>query len=51
MLRRVRACAPDAPCRDGYACARVPGLPPTTGACIPPYFLFQLRVDGPRLDR
>lgn len=29
--------------RDDYICARTPD---GNGACIPPYFLFQLRVDG-----
>jgi hypothetical protein len=39
----LRACSEAEPCRDDFICAR------TTegrGACIPPYFLFQLRVDG-----
>jgi hypothetical protein len=48
---RVRACSSEAPCRDDFACARVPGAPMGVGACVPPYFLFQARVDGPRLDR
>ena len=39
----LRACSEDAPCRDDYICARTPS---GGGACIPPYFLFQLRVDG-----
>ena len=38
----LRACSFHDPCRDDYVCARVPG----GGACMPPYFLFQLRVDG-----
>jgi hypothetical protein len=38
----LRACSSDNPCRDDYICARTP----TGGSCIPPYFLFQLRVDG-----
>lgn len=39
----LRACGDDKPCRDDYLCARtVDGR----GACIPPYFLFQMRVDG-----
>lgn len=37
------ACDEDHPCRDDYVCARAPG---GEGGCIPPYFLFQLRVDG-----
>ena len=39
----LRACSEDAPCRDDYICARTRS---GGGACIPPYFLFQLRVDG-----
>lgn len=39
----LRACSTEAPCRDDYVCAR---LQSGEGACIPPYFLFQLRVDG-----
>jgi hypothetical protein len=48
---RIATCDATRPCRDDYACARVPGAPPSSGACIPPYFVFQLRVDGPLLDR
>ncbi len=40
----LRACGPEAPCRDDYVCAR--GA--TADVCLPPYFLFQLRVDGHR---
>lgn len=39
----LRACSTNAACRDDYVCAR---MPDGVGACIPPYFLFQLRVDG-----
>ena len=39
----LRACDADTPCRDDYICARTPA---GDGACTPPYFLFQLRVDG-----
>jgi hypothetical protein len=39
----LRACAPELPCRDDYICA---GRSTETGTCIPPYFLFQMRVDG-----
>jgi hypothetical protein len=46
----VRACDADHPCRDDYACARV-SAEATRGACVPPYFVFQARVDGPRADR
>jgi hypothetical protein len=38
----LRRCSQAEPCRDDYVCARAPG----GGACMPPYFLFQLRVDG-----
>jgi hypothetical protein len=38
----LRRCSESAPCRDDYVCARTP----RGGACMPPYFLFQLRVDG-----
>lgn len=31
-------------CRDDYVCARIEHQP--DGACLPAYFLFQLRVDG-----
>ena len=49
--RVVRACSAEFPCRDDYGCARVSGAPNGTGACVPPYFVFQARVDGPALDR
>jgi hypothetical protein len=39
----LRACDAERPCRDDYVCARTPS---GEGGCIPPYFLFQLRVDG-----
>jgi hypothetical protein len=38
----LRACSFHVPCRDDYVCARSA----TGGVCMPPYFLFQLRVDG-----
>jgi hypothetical protein len=38
----LRACGFHAPCRDDYVCARGAA----GDACMPPYFLFQLRVDG-----
>lgn len=38
----LRSCGPDAPCRDDYICAKTKN----GAACIPPYFLFQMRVDG-----
>jgi hypothetical protein len=42
----LQACDFKTPCRDDYVCTRTKGLAPETGACLPPYFLFQLRVDG-----
>jgi hypothetical protein len=39
----LRKCDDAHPCRDDYICARTPE---GEGACVPPYFLFQLRVDG-----
>lgn len=44
MLRA--SCDVDRPCRDDYACTYVPGAPAGVGQCMPPYFLFQARVDG-----
>lgn len=38
----LRACDAENPCRDDYVCAKTP----QGGACLPPYFVFQLRVDG-----
>ena len=40
----LRACSRSAPCRDDYICAGT--ADPEKGACIPPYFVFQFRVDG-----
>ena len=39
----LQECSSQHPCRDDYICARGPEQ---KGVCIPPYFLFQLRVDG-----
>jgi hypothetical protein len=50
-LAWIPRCGADRACRDDYVCAHVPGAEPHTGGCIPPYFAFQIRVDGPRLDR
>lgn len=41
----LRRCDVATPCRDDYLCAKVPGSE-RSGACVPPYFLFQVRVDG-----
>jgi hypothetical protein len=40
----LRACDEDNRCRDDYVCAR--GASERGGVCLPPYFVFQLRVDG-----
>jgi hypothetical protein len=42
----LRACSPSASCREDYICARASADDPRAGVCLPPYFLFQLRVDG-----
>ncbi len=39
----LRACDAGTPCRNDYLCAENSA---GEGACIPPYFLFQMRVDG-----
>jgi hypothetical protein len=38
----LRRCDAEQPCRDDYVCARAA----SGGVCLPPYFVFQLRVDG-----
>ncbi|MDX2054872.1 MAG: hypothetical protein SFV15_20885 [Polyangiaceae bacterium] len=45
----LQRCDETRPCRDDYICARTSA---GEGACMPPYFLFQLRIDGhPSLGR
>lgn len=39
----LRRCDDASPCRDDYLCVRTKK---GEGTCIPPYFLFQMRVDG-----
>ncbi len=39
----VRSCSTETPCRAHFVCSRGPQ---GQGACMPPYFLRQLRVDG-----
>lgn len=39
----MRACDENSLCRDDFICA---GGKDGKGSCIPPYFLFQLRLDG-----
>jgi hypothetical protein len=41
-----RRCDVAHPCGDDYVCAGVDGAPRGVGACMPPYFIFQGRVDG-----
>jgi hypothetical protein len=43
---KLRSCSAEQACRDDYICAQADGQPEGHGACIPPYFLFQMRVDG-----
>ena len=50
----LKRCDRDTPCRDDYLCVKVPGgapSDPSEGACLPPYFLFQVRVDGHFVER
>lgn len=43
----VRSCNIDRPCRDDYVCLATSATAKTgLGACLPPYFLFQFRIDG-----
>lgn len=44
----LRACGAEDPCRPDYLCARTPSGP---SACLPPYFVLQMRVDGHPLPR
>jgi hypothetical protein len=50
-LALLRTCSRTEPCRDDYVCLRMPNLPLDRGACVPPYFLSQVRIDGPPIDR
>jgi hypothetical protein len=48
----LRACDLNRPCRDDYVClATKETLTTGRGACLPPYFLFQFRVDGHPLEQ
>lgn len=40
----MRGCDQKNPCRDDYICSE--SYEDKRGSCIPPYFLFQFRVDG-----
>ncbi len=45
VVERVdRACDADHPCRQDFVCARTDDA--EKGACVPPYFVFPLRLDG-----
>jgi hypothetical protein len=50
-LALLRSCSRAEPCRDDYVCLRMPNEPLDHGACVPPYFLAQVRIDGPPIDR
>jgi hypothetical protein len=50
-IERMKSCSRTEACRDDFVCTRVPGIPGDKGACVPPYFLFEARVDGPPVDR
>jgi len=43
---QLRRCSATQACRDDYVCAQPGPEAAGGGACIPPYFLFQMRVDG-----
>jgi hypothetical protein len=45
----VQACDADHACRQDYVCTRT--RKGDVGACLPPYFVFQLRLDGYPLKR
>ena len=40
----LRECDASIPCRDDYICIATPDK--KSGACLPPYFMMQFRVDG-----
>lgn len=42
----LRKCNQQKPCRDDYICVATDEWRNNIGACIPPYFVFQFRVDG-----
>lgn len=45
----LRACDADNACRQDYVCVRSRAA--GKGACVPPYFVYQLRLDGYPLPR
>ncbi len=44
FAEQARACNAELPCRQDYVCARTSKT--GVGACVPPYFVYQLRLDG-----
>jgi hypothetical protein len=42
----LRRCNKTLPCRDDYLCVATVADTSKDGACLPPYFMFQFRVDG-----
>ncbi|MBX3226895.1 MAG: hypothetical protein KIT84_34005 [Labilithrix sp.] len=46
-----KKCSATEPCGQDYVCSAVPGAPAGVGACLPPYFIFQARVDGHNVGR
>lgn len=49
VARADRACDDATPCRQDFVCARAGAG--GRGACVPPYFVFPLRLDGYPLKR
>ncbi len=45
----VQSCDDEHACRQDYVCTRT--RQPEKGACLPPYFVFQLRLDGYPIKR
>jgi hypothetical protein len=45
----LRSCDASHPCRQDYVCAK--GPKEGSGTCVPPYFVYQLRLDGYPLKR
>ena len=43
---QLRRCSATQACRGDYLCAQSVSTPAGQGLCMPPYFLFQMRVDG-----
>jgi hypothetical protein len=46
----LRRCNKMRPCRDDYLCVATVADNSQDGACLPPYFIFQFRVDGHPTD-